>query len=59
MNRKAILMLIVCGVTVLLWASRFVPSIGLSADASDFFGGVTIGLAIGAAIVAAGESRVE
>jgi len=50
MRRKSPLMFVLTAVAVLLYASRFVPAVGLSPDISDFFGGMSIGLLIGSVV---------
>ncbi len=55
MRRRTLMMFVVTAVVVVLWALQFVPAVGISADLGDFFGGVAIGLAIGATITAIGE----
>ncbi len=48
-------MLVLTVVAAVLWALRYVPSVGLPVDVTDFFGGAAVGLGIGAAVVWAGE----
>ena len=47
MSRKALLMLVLTVVGIALYATRWVPSIGISPNVSDFFGGMAVGLFIG------------
>lgn len=50
MSRKTVLMFSLTGVAIVLYACRFVPSLGLSVNVSDFFGGMAAGLAIAATV---------
>ncbi|HUJ14689.1 MAG TPA: hypothetical protein VL284_12960 [Thermoanaerobaculia bacterium] len=47
MNRKVALMLILTCIAIVLWALGSYAGVGFSADATDFFGGLAIGLGIG------------
>jgi len=55
MSKKTISMFVLTAIAIVLYATRFVPAIGMSPNVSDFFGGAAFGLGFGAIVSAYAE----
>ena len=49
------IMFALTALAAILWALRFFPAASLPVDLTDFFGGMAIGLGIGATVTWAGD----
>ncbi len=55
MRNRTVVMFTLAVIAAVVWALGLDSSIGIPGDVSDFFGGVAIGIGIGAVIVWFGE----
>ena len=55
MSARTVIMFALTALAALLWALHFLPSAPLPSDVTDLFGGMAMGLGIGASVIWVGE----